>query len=111
MSENSRNIRILLAEDDENLGKLLSTFLEAKGFEVELAVDGKEALEKFHEGTFQFLILDVMMPEIDGFTVAKEIRETDKKVPFLFLTAKAMKADKLEGFAIGADDYMTKPFN
>lgn len=101
---------ILLAEDDINLGHLLQTFLKSKGFDVALAQNGKIAFEKFNNGSFQFCILDVMMPEMDGITLAKEIREIDKKVPILFLTAKAMKEDKLEGFSAGADDYLTKPF-
>lgn len=107
----SEKIKILLAEDDDNLGLLLNSFIKAKGFEVDLARNGKEALEKFNAGNYQFLILDVMMPEMDGFTVAKEVRNIDKNVPILFLTAKAMKEDKLEGFNIGADDYLTKPFS
>jgi two-component system, OmpR family, response regulator len=101
---------ILLAEDDDNLGMLLNTYLKAKGFTVTLARDGKDALAKYKNDKYDFLILDVMMPEMDGFTLAKEIRETDKKIPILFLTAKAMKEDKLQGFEIGADDYLTKPF-
>jgi DNA-binding response OmpR family regulator len=105
-----KNTSILLAEDDLNLGQLLQTFLKSKGFEVSLAQNGKTALERFHEGAFDFCIFDVMMPEMDGFTLAKEIREIDKKTPILFLTAKSMKEDKLEGFSIGADDYLTKPF-
>lgn len=107
----SDKIKILLAEDDDNLGLLLNSFIKAKGFEVDLARNGKEALEKFNNGNYQFLILDVMMPELDGFSVAKEIRNIDKKVPILFLTAKTMKEDKLEGFSLGADDYLTKPFS
>ena len=107
----SEKIKILLAEDDNNLGSLLDSFIKAKGYEVELARNGKIALERFNEGNFQFVILDVMMPEMDGFTVAKEIRAVDSKVPILFLTAKTMKEDKLEGFALGADDYLTKPFS
>jgi len=106
-----KNLRILLAEDDDNLGTLLNTFLKAKGFDVELTRNGKQALSKFTEKQFDFLIFDVMMPEMDGFTLAKEIRQIDKKVPILFLTAKSMKEDKLEGFKIGADDYLTKPFS
>lgn len=106
----SRKLNILLAEDDDNLGLLLHTFLKTKGYQVELARNGKIAFEKFNSSTFDFCIFDVMMPEMDGFTLAKEIREIDKKVPILFLTAKAMKEDKLEGFSIGGDDYMTKPF-
>lgn len=101
---------ILLAEDDLNLGQLLQTFLRSKGFKVTLAQNGKIAFEKFNRDEFDFCIFDIMMPEMDGFTLAKEVRETDKKVPILFLSAKAMKEDKLEGFSIGADDYLTKPF-
>lgn len=107
----SKNVSILLAEDDENLGTLLNTFLRNKGYRVDLARNGKSALERFNDGNYDFLILDVMMPEIDGFTVAKEVREVDKNVPILFLTAKSMKEDKLKGFEIGADDYLTKPFS
>jgi len=102
--------KILLAEDDINLGQLLQTFLKSKGFGVSLAQNGKIAFEKFNQGKYDFCIFDVMMPEMDGFTLAGEIREIDKHVPILFLTAKAMKEDKLEGFTLGADDYMTKPF-
>lgn len=102
---------ILLAEDDDNLGQLLQTFLIAKGFSVELARNGKIAYEKFTSGHYDFCIFDVMMPEMDGFTLAKEVRQIDPKIPILFLTAKSMKEDKLEGFSMGADDYMTKPFN
>jgi len=101
---------ILLAEDDLNLGQLLQTFLRSKGFKVSLAQNGKIAFEKFNRDEFDFCIFDIMMPEMDGFTLAKEVREIDKKVPILFLSAKAMKEDKLEGFSIGADDYLTKPF-
>lgn len=102
---------ILLAEDDENLGQLLHTYLQSKGYVVDLARNGKRAFELFNTKTFTFCIFDVMMPEMDGFTLAKEIRELDKRIPILFLTAKAMKEDKLQGFAIGADDYLTKPFS
>jgi two-component system OmpR family response regulator len=103
-------ISLLLAEDDDNLGTLLHTFLKSKGYKVELCRNGKIAFERFNQEKFDFCIFDVMMPEMDGFTLAKEIREIDKKVPILFLTAKSMKEDKLEGFALGADDYLTKPF-
>lgn len=106
----SKKTTILLAEDDENLGQLLHTYLKTKGFEADLARNGKAAFEKFKGGKYDFCILDVMMPEMDGFTLAKEIREIDRKVPILFLTAKSMKDDKLTGFSIGADDYLTKPF-
>lgn len=104
-------MNILLAEDDLNLGELLSNFLKSKGYTVDLTRNGKLAFERFNQKKFDFCIFDVMMPEMDGFTLAKEIRELDKKIPILFLTAKAMKEDKLEGFAIGADDYLTKPFS
>lgn len=101
---------ILLAEDDINLGQLLQTFLKSKGFNVSLAQNGKIAFEKFNHSKFDFCIFDVMMPEMDGFTLASEIREIDKHIPILFLTAKSMKEDKLQGFTLGADDYLTKPF-
>lgn len=104
-------MRLLLAEDDQNLGELLSNFLRNKGYDVKLVRDGKMAFEEFNKSKFDFCVFDVMMPEMDGFTLAKEIREIDKKVPILFLTAKSMKEDKLQGFAIGADDYLTKPFS
>lgn len=103
-------LKILLAEDDDNLGLMLHTYLLAKGFSVDLQKNGKLAFQSFIEKKHDFCIFDVMMPEMDGFTLAKEIREIDKKIPILFLTAKSMKEDKLEGFTIGADDYMTKPF-
>jgi len=108
-----KKLNILLAEDDENLGQLLFSYLQNKGFGVTLARTGKAAYEKYNgnKTQFDFLIFDVMMPEMDGFTLAKEIRELDKQIPILFLTAKALKEDKLHGFDIGADDYMTKPFS
>ena len=102
----------LLAEDDENLGALLSTYLNSKGFQTKWVKNGEEAISYYHSfnNAIDFIILDVMMPEKDGFSVAKEIRLTDKKTPILFLTAKSMKDDKLKGFELGADDYLTKPF-
>jgi DNA-binding response OmpR family regulator len=102
----------LLAEDDENLGTLLSTYLNSKGFQTKWVKNGEEAISYYHSfnNAIDFIILDVMMPEKDGFSVAKEIRLTDKKTPILFLTAKSMKDDKLKGFEVGADDYLTKPF-
>lgn len=101
---------LLLAEDDPNLGILLKDYLEARGFEVRLAVNGEEALNLFLEGTFSLCILDVMMPKKDGFTLAGEIRLKDPAIPVIFLTAKSMKEDTLRGFELGADDYLTKPF-
>lgn len=105
-----RKLAILLAEDDDNLGTLLTTYLTSKGYKVTLARDGQAALNEFHSDEFDFCVFDVMMPKMDGFTLAKEIRELDKKTPILFLTAKDMKEDKLKGFDTGADDYLTKPF-
>ncbi|MBU2020570.1 MAG: response regulator transcription factor [Bacteroidetes bacterium] len=104
-------MKILLAEDDQNLGDLLANFLKNKGFQVSLKRNGKEAFDEYNSNSYDFCIFDVMMPEMDGFTLAKEIRELDKKVPILFLTAKSMKEDKLEGFSAGGDDYLTKPFS
>jgi len=106
-----QNLFILLAEDDTNLGNLLKTYLEAKGYTCTLCADGMDAYNKFIKGNYNFLILDVMMPLKDGFTLAKEVRKTDKNIPILFLTARSMEADVLEGFEIGADDYLTKPFS
>ncbi|HSY76296.1 MAG TPA: response regulator transcription factor [Bacteroidia bacterium] len=103
--------RVLLAEDDDSLGMLMKDFLLAKGFEVELCVNGKKAFDTFSKKDFDLCILDVMMPEKDGFTVAKEIRMTNKHIPIIFLTAKSMKEDIIEGFNKGGDDYITKPFN
>jgi DNA-binding response OmpR family regulator len=103
--------RILLAEDDKNLGTILKAYLEAKGFPTSLYINGKEAYDAYQRKEFDFCIIDVMMPIKDGFTLAGEIRSTDKKIPILFLTAKSMQEDKLKGFEIGADDYLTKPFS
>jgi two-component system OmpR family response regulator len=106
----SEKVKILLAEDDTNLGTLLSNYLKAKAFDVTLCVDGDIAMKRFKESLFDFIILDVMMPVKDGFTVAKEIRLVDVEIPILFLTARSMKEDKLAGFEAGGDDYLTKPF-
>jgi DNA-binding response OmpR family regulator len=106
-----KKTRVLLCEDDPNLGTLLSEYLIAKGFETDLATDGAEGLKLFKRNTYDFLIFDVMMPVKDGFTLAREIREEDRHTPILFLTAKSMKEDTLQGFDAGGDDYMTKPFS
>jgi two-component system, OmpR family, response regulator len=106
-----KNLKILLAEDDKNLGGILKNYLDAKGFVSTLAINGEEAINAFLKEIFDLCILDVMMPVKDGFTVAREIRKKDKKVPILFLTAKSMQDDVLKGFQIGADDYITKPFS
>lgn len=103
--------KILLVEDDRNFGDVLKSYLEMHDFEVEHAADGEAGFEAFKEGTFDMCIFDVMMPKKDGFTLAKEVRELDKTTPIIFLTAKSLKEDVLEGFKIGADDYITKPFN
>ena len=104
-------ISILLAEDDENLGPLLQAYLVAKQYMVELYADGQAALKGFREHHFDLCILDVMMPLKDGFTVAHEIHSLNRSMPIIFLTAKSLKTDVLEGFRVGADDYVTKPFN
>jgi len=106
-----KNIKILLAEDDTNLGTLLCDYLKAKGFHTVLAANGEEAFNLFAKGTYNLCLLDVMMPIKDGFTVAKEIRKINDKIPIIFLTAKSMKEDTLQGFQVGADDYITKPFS
>ena len=103
--------KILLVEDDPSLGPLLLDYLEAKGFDAKLAVDGSKGADAFFKGSFDLLLLDVMMPVKDGITLAKEIRVANKNVPIIFLTAKSMKEDTIEGFSAGADDYITKPFS
>lgn len=103
--------KILLVEDDPNLGSLLKEYLEAKEYSTTLAVNGKQGFDVFSKDKFNICILDVMMPVKDGFTLAKEIRAIDSNVPIVFLTAKSMKEDAIEGFNIGADDYITKPFS
>lgn len=104
-------IRLLVAEDDPNLGTILKAYLTQKGYTVVWAKDGGDALERFDVEDVDACILDIMMPVKDGFAVAKEIRKIDKKVPIIFLTAKNLEADKLKGFEVGADDYITKPFS
>ncbi len=105
------NPSILLAEDDPNLGLLLSEFLKKKGYEVSWAQDGDQALDYFVQGHFDLCVFDVMMPKKDGFSLAKDIRATHLDVPIIFLTAKSMEEDTLQGFKVGADDYLTKPFS
>ncbi len=103
--------KILIVEDDQNLGQILSEYLSLKGYESFLFRDGKEGLAAFKAQNYDCCLLDVMMPKMDGYTLAKEIRKIDKQVPFLFLTAKSMKEDRLNGFKLGAEDYITKPFS
>lgn len=103
--------KVLLVEDDPNLGMLLQEYLKHKNFEVELKRDGVEGLFAFRKNTYDIILLDVMMPKKDGFSVAEDIRKDDKEVPIIFLTAKSLKEDKIKGLTIGADDYITKPFS
>lgn len=103
--------KILLVEDDQNFGDVLKSYLEMHDYEVTLASDGVAGFESYRRGSFDLCIFDVMMPRKDGFTLAKEVRENDKEMPIIFLTAKNLKEDVLEGFKIGADDYLAKPFN
>ncbi|MEL7003448.1 MAG: response regulator transcription factor [Bacteroidota bacterium] len=102
---------ILLVEDDANFGYILKEYLEIHGLQVTLAHDGLEGLAAFEKGHFDLCILDVMMPVKDGFTLAKDIRAIDADIPFIFLTAKALKVDKLKGFKLGCDDYVVKPID
>jgi len=104
-------LKILLCEDDENLGMLLREYLQAKGYATELCADGEAGYKAFLKSKFDICVLDVMMPKKDGFTLAQEIRTSNVDVPIIFLTAKTLKEDILEGFKIGADDYITKPFS
>jgi two-component system, OmpR family, response regulator len=103
--------KILLVEDDRNFGDVLRSYLEMNDYEVNLATDGDAGLVEFNKGSYDLCIFDVMMPKKDGFTLAKEIRDAGSTTPIIFLTAKSLKEDILEGFKIGADDYMTKPFS
>ena len=104
-------LNILLAEDDTNLGGFLKSYLENKGFAVGLFTNGEEALKAFLEGNYNFCITDVMMPVKDGFSLVKDIRKKDPNIPVLFLTARTLEADRLKGFQVGGDDYLTKPFS
>ncbi len=106
-----RKFKLLVVEDDPNLGTILSEYLEVKGFEVVRAENGQEGFEQFTQQDFDLCILDVMMPVKDGFSLATDIRKINSKVPIVFLTAKSMKEDTIEGFKRGGDDYVTKPFS
>ncbi|HQV97721.1 MAG TPA: response regulator transcription factor, partial [Saprospiraceae bacterium] len=103
--------KILLVEDDQNFGDVLRSYLEMHDYDVTLATDGEAGVEAFKKGSYDLCISDVMMPKKDGFTMAKEIRAINNAIPIIFLTAKTLKEDVLEGFKIGGDDYITKPFN
>ena len=105
------NTKILVVEDDDNLGRMLTDYLKVKGFEVILKRDGETGLKGFIDGNVDLCLLDVMMPKKDGFTLAREIRSLKSNVPIIFLSAKSMEEDIKEGFQSGADDYITKPFS
>jgi len=106
-----KKANILLVEDDMNLGFVIQDNLKMNGFQVHLSQDGKEGLNAFGEGDYDLCLLDVMMPKKDGFSLASDIRKLDTEVPIIFLTAKTMTEDKVKGFKVGADDYITKPFS
>ena len=106
-----QKVKLLLAEDDENLGLLLKEYLIAKGYDADLFPDGDAAYKGFKNGRFDICVLDIMMPKKDGFTLAREIRMVNSDIPIIFLTAKNLKEDVIEGFKLGADDYLTKPFS
>jgi len=107
----TNKVKLLLVEDDPNLGTMVKEFLESQNFDVTLGTDGKEGLELYQHHVFDICVLDVMVPKMDGFTLAKMIRQRNTSIPILFLTAKSLKEDKIKGFQIGADDYITKPFS
>jgi len=106
-----QKLKILLAEDDINLGSLLKQYLDAKQYNTDLYPDGVKAYDGFMKNKYDLCILDIMMPKKDGFTLATEIRQMNVDMPIIFLTAKTLKEDVLKGFKLGADDYITKPFN
>jgi len=103
--------KILLVEDDTNLGFVVSDQLKSEGYQVTLSSDGKEGFKRFNEQEYHLCVLDVMMPKKDGFSLAEDIRKVNEHVPILFLTAKSMTEDKVKGFDVGGDDYLTKPFS
>jgi len=108
---NTKSIKIFLVEDDLSFGSVLKSYLEINDYSVEWIDDGKHALEHFRKGFFNICILDIMLPHVDGFTIANEIRKINTEVPIIFLTAKKMKEDVLKGYGVGGDDYITKPFD
>ena len=108
---NEEKVKILLCEDDENLGMLLREYLQVKGYDTDLMTDGEAGYNAFRKNDYDVCIFDVMMPKKDGFTLAKEIRAINTELPIIFLTAKNLKEDIIEGFKIGGDDYLTKPFS
>ncbi len=104
-------MKVLLAEDDRDFGNILSQYISISGFLVTLARDGKEAWDQFNQDRPDICVLDVMMPEMDGFTLGEKIKEVKPEMPVIFLTAKSLKEDIVRGLKIGADDYITKPFD
>jgi len=108
---NSKAVRIFLVEDDLSFGSVLKSYLELTDYTVDWVDDGKYALDHFRKGVFDICILDVMLPHVDGFTIAGEIRKMNPSVPVIFLTAKKLKEDVLKGYGAGGDDYVTKPFD
>lgn len=106
-----KKMKILLCEDEESLGMLVREYLQSKDYDTDLCLDGEQGLRAFASGDYDMCLLDVMMPRMDGFTLAREIRNVNPDIPIIFLTAKNLKDDILEGFKIGADDYLTKPFS
>ncbi|MEA4975529.1 MAG: response regulator transcription factor [Paludibacter sp.] len=108
---NDEKVKILLCEDDENLGMLLREYLQTKGYDADLQPDGEAGYKAFTRGKYDLCVLDVMMPKKDGFALAADIRSINTDVPIIFLTAKSMKEDILQGFKLGADDYLSKPFS
>ncbi|TAF66253.1 MAG: DNA-binding response regulator [Cytophagales bacterium] len=107
----NKKANILLVEDEENLGQILKEYLQAKGYEAQLCRDGEEGLKTYQKGLYDICLFDVMLPKLDGFTMAERIRKNDATTPIIFITAKSMKEDTIRGFQIGADDYITKPFS
>lgn len=107
----SRQVNILIVEDDKNTGILLRKHLEAEGFKISLCVDGAKGLKCFEEEAFELCILDIMLPSIDGLELAETIRKIDQHIPIIFLTARNLKSDKVQGYKNGCDDYITKPFD
>ncbi|MFZ9044278.1 MAG: response regulator transcription factor [Cyclobacteriaceae bacterium] len=103
--------KLLIVEDDPNLGQILREYLQVKGFDAHLEADGEEGLKAFYKDKYDLCILDLMMPKKDGFTLAGDIRQVNSDIPIIFLTAKSMKEDVINGFKVGADDYVTKPFS
>lgn len=104
-------VRILVLEDDKNLGMLLKEHLQMQDYEVTLRTNGEEGLKTYREDLFDLCLVDVMMPQMDGFNFVRQVRKKNQEIPIIFLTAKSLREDRIEGFKIGCDDYLTKPFS